>query len=213
MHLYHVGLGDHETSQMFFIHNVPRSRVCTHTHMHTLQIFVLSFHALFEPLLQVLHSLLLPDHVLYLLGSRKLVTVLIGRNVFEGKGCVLFPYIPRPSPASAIELMSIYYCWMKLSIFQRTQQALQYLLYKTNKATPLTSSHGPSQNLFSPSLRLLLGGEEQRALMSVPVFEFRILQPPAGSPCNISNKKLCVLKGAGLPPAPALCVLLPRSHA
>ena len=114
LHLYHVGLGDHETSQMFFIHNVPRSRVCPHTHMHTLQIFVLSFHALLVPLLQVLHSLLSPDHVLYLLGSRKLVTVLMGRNVFEGKGCVLLPYIPRPSPASAIELMSIYYCWMKL---------------------------------------------------------------------------------------------------
>lgn len=134
---------------------MPCSRVCTLTHMHTLQIFVLSFHALFVPLLQVLHSLLLPDRVFDLLGSGKLVTVLMGRNVFEGKGCVLLPYIPRPGPASGIELMSIYYCWMKRSLFfRRTQQALQYLLYKTNKATPLTSSYGPSQNLFSPSLRL-----------------------------------------------------------
>lgn len=113
------GLRCHETSHMFFIHNVPRSRVCTHTHMHTLQILVLSFHALFVPLLQVLHTLLLPDRVLGLLGSGKLVTVFMGRNVFEGKGCVLLPYIPRPGPASGIELMSIYYCWTKCSLFFR----------------------------------------------------------------------------------------------
>lgn len=118
LHLHLVGLGDHGTSQnpMFFIYNVPHSRVCTHTHTHTLQIFVLSFHALFVPLVQVLHSLLLPDRVLDLLGSGKLATVLMGRNVLDGKGCVLLPYIPRPGPASGIELMSIYYCWMKLSL-------------------------------------------------------------------------------------------------
>ena len=157
MHPHHVGLGDHGTSRnpMFVSYNVPRSRVCTHTCTHTLQIFVLSFHALFVPLLHVLHSLLLPDCVLDLLGSGKLVTVLMGRNVLEGKGCVSLPYVPRPGPASGIELMSMRCCWMKLYLFfRRTQRALQYLLYKTNKTTPLTSSHGPSQNLFSLSLRL-----------------------------------------------------------
>ena len=106
LHPHHVGLGDHGTSRnpMFVSYNVPRSRVCTHTCTHTLQILVLSFHALFVPLLHVLHSLLLPDCVLDLLGSGKLVTVLMGRNVLEGKGCVSLPCVPRLGPASGIEL-------------------------------------------------------------------------------------------------------------
>lgn len=87
----------------------------SHTHAHTPDIRSL----LSRPLrasVTVLHSLLLPDRVLDLLGSGKLVTVLMGRNVLDGKGYVLLPYIPRPGPASGIELMSIYYCWMKLSL-------------------------------------------------------------------------------------------------
>ena len=148
-------MGHHRTLSSSAIMCLAHVCALTQTHTHTLQIFVLSFHALFVPLLQVLHSLLLPECVLDLLVSGELVTVLMGRNVLEGKGCVLLPYIPRPGPASGIELMSVCYCWMKLSLFfRRAQRALQYLLYQTNKTTPLTSSHGPSQNLFSPSLRL-----------------------------------------------------------